>query len=100
MTTTNTTYRISINYKEKVILLSKPLESCDYFKDKTSYIDGTYTIFNKLVEIHKDPKQHRENHFIKSYKMAKILYNNLKKIKKSVFLHRFGLYFCHHSVTL
>ena len=77
-----TTYRVSINYKDKVILLSKPLETCDYFKDKASYIDGTYTILNRLVEIHKDTTQHRESHFIKSYKMAKILYNNFKKTKK------------------
>lgn len=87
MTTTNTTYRVSINYKDKVILLSKPLETCDYFKDKTSYIDGTYTIFNKLVEIHKDPRQHRESHYIKSYNMAKILYNNFKKTKKDYFFY-------------
>ena len=39
MTTTNTTYRVSINHKDEVILLSKPLETCDYFKDKASYID-------------------------------------------------------------
>ena len=77
-----TTYRVSINNKDKVILLSKPLETCDYFKDKNSYIDGTYTILNTLVEIHKDPNQYRESHYIKSYKMAKILYNNFKKTKK------------------
>ena len=85
MTTTNTTYRVSINYKDKVILLSKPLETCDYFKDKASYIDGTYTLFNRLVEIHKD--QQRESHYIKSYKMAKILYNNFKKTKKDYFFY-------------
>ena len=55
------------------------------YKDKSSYIDGTYTIFNKLVEIHKDPSQYRESHYIKSYKMAKILYNNFKKTKKDYF---------------
>ena len=82
-----TTYRISINYKDKIILLSKPLESCDYFKDNESYIDGTYTIFNRLVEIHKDQSQYRESHFIKSYKMAKILYNNFKKTKKDYFFY-------------
>jgi len=35
-----------------------------------------------------------KNHFFQKS------FTNLKKIKKSVFLHRFGLYFCHHSVTL
>ena len=85
--TATTTYRVSINYKDKVILLSKPLETCDYFKDKTSYIDGTYTIFNKLVEIHKDQNQYRESHFIKSYKIAKILFNNLKNTKKDYFFY-------------
>ena len=87
MTTTNTTYRVSINHKDKVILLSKPLETCDYFKDKASYIDGTYTFFNRLVEIHKDKTNYRESHFIKSYKMAKILYNNFKKTKKDYFFY-------------
>ena len=82
-----TTYRVSINYKDKVILLSKPLDSCDYFKDKASYIDGTYTILNKLVEIHNDTTTYRESHFIKSYKMAKILYNNFKKTKKDYFFY-------------
>lgn len=80
-----TTYRVSINYKDKIILLSKPLESCDYFKDKVSYIDGTYTLFSELVEVHKEPNGYRESHFIKSYKMAKILYNNFKKTKKDYF---------------
>ena len=82
-----TTYRISINYKDKVILLSKPLDTCDYFKDKSSYIDCTYTILNRLVEIHKDTSQYRESHYIKSYKMAKILYNNFKKTKKDYFFY-------------
>ena len=80
-----TTYRVSINYKDKVILLSKPLETCDYFKDKASYIDGTYYIFNRLVEIHKDPNQYRESHYIKSYNMAKFYTTILKKLKKIIF---------------
>lgn len=84
---TTTTYRVSINHKDKVILLSKPLETCEYFKDKASFIDGTYTILNRLVEVHKDPIHYRESHYIKSYKMAKILYNNFKKTKKDYFYY-------------
>ena len=83
--TTTTTYRVSINYKDKVILLTKPLETCEYFKDKASYIDGTYLIFNELVEVHKDTNNYRENHFVRSYKTAKTLYNNLKATKKDYF---------------
>ena len=85
--TTTTTYRVSINYKDKVILLSKPLETCKYFKDKASYIDGTYFIFNELVEVHKDSKDYRESHFIKSYKIAKILFNIFKNTKKDYFFY-------------
>ena len=85
--TATSTYRVSINYKDKVILLSKPLENCEYFKHNTSYIDGTYTIFSELVEVHKDTKNCRESHYIKSYKMAKILYNNFKKTKKDYFFY-------------
>ena len=84
---TATTYRVSINYKDKVILLSKPLEQCEYFKHNASYINGTYTVFNELIEVHKDPKNYRESHFTKNYKMAKILYNNFKKTKKDYFFY-------------
>lgn len=85
MTTNTSTYRVSINFKDKVILLSKPLETCEYFKHNASYIDGTYTIFNELVEVHKEPKDYRESHFTKNYKIAKILFNNLKTTKKDYF---------------
>jgi hypothetical protein len=87
MTTTTSTYRVSINYKDKVILLSKPLETCEYFKHNASYIDGTYTISNELVEVHKDTKNYRESHYIKNYKIAKILFNNLKTTKKDYFFY-------------
>lgn len=82
-----TTYRVSINYKDKVILLSKPLETCEYFKHNVSYIDGTYLIFNELVEVHKEPKNYRESHYVKSYKIAKILFNNFKNTKKDYFFY-------------
>ena len=85
--TATTTYRVSINYKDKVILLSKPLETCEYFKHNDSYIDGTYLIFNELVEVHKDSKDYRESHYIKNYKIAKILFNNFKNTKKDYFLY-------------
>ena len=85
--TTTATYRVSINYKDKVILLSKPLETCEYFKHNDSYIDGTYLIFNELVEVHKDSKDYRESHYIKNYKIAKILFNNFKNTKKDYFLY-------------
>ena len=85
--TSTTTYRVSINYKDKVILLTKPLETCEYFKHKTSYIDCTYLIFNELVEVHKDSKDYRESHYIKNYKIAKILFNNLKNTKKDYFFY-------------
>jgi len=87
LTSTSSTYRVSINYKDKVILLSKPLETCEYFKHKSSYIDGTYSIFNELVEVHKDINNYRESHYVKSYKIAKILFNNLKTTKKDYFFY-------------
>ena len=85
--TATTTYRVSINYKDKVILLSKPLETCEYFNNNASYIDGTYTLLSELVEVHKDSKDYRESHYIKSYKIAKILFNNFKKTKKDYFFY-------------
>lgn len=82
-----TTFRVSINFKDKIILLSKPLETCEYFKHNSSYIDGTYTIHNELVEVHKDPKDYRESHYVNSYKIAKILFDNLKTTKKDYFFY-------------
>lgn len=83
---TNTTnYRVSINSKDKVILLTKPLKECEYFNRKENYINGTYTINNEIVKIHYDRDNFRENHFTPNYKTAKILFENLKTSKKDYF---------------
>lgn len=83
--TYTTTYRVSINYKTKVILLTKPLKECEYFNRKDNYIDGTYKINEEIIKIHYDRDNFRENHFTTNYKTAKILYNNLKDTKKDYF---------------
>lgn len=80
-----TTYRVSINLKDKVILLTKPLKECEYFNRKDNYINGTYTINNEIVKIHYDRDNFRENHFTPNYKTAKILFENLKTTKKDYF---------------
>lgn len=84
---TNTIYRISVNYKSKVILLSKPLDECLYFYDKHNFIDETYDYYNTHVEVHNDYEAFRESHFVKSYKMAKMLFNHMKKTKKDYFFY-------------
>ena len=83
--THTTTYRVSINSKDKVILLTKPLKECEYFNHKDDYINGTYKINNEIIKIHYDRDNFRENHFTPNYKTAKILYNNLKATKKDYF---------------
>lgn len=83
--TNTTTYRVSINLKDKVILLTKPLKECEYFNRKDNYINGTYTINNEIVKIHNDRDNFRENHFTPNYKTAKILFKNLKNTKKDYF---------------
>lgn len=83
--TYTTTYRVSINYKDKVILLTKPLKECEYFNRKDNYIDGTYKINEEIVKIHYDRDNYRENHFTTNYKTARILFNNLKTSKKDYF---------------
>ena len=83
--TYTTTYRVSINYKTKVILLTKPLKECEYFNRKDNYIDGTYKINEEIVKIHYDRDNYRENHFTTNYKTARILFNNLKTSKKDYF---------------
>lgn len=85
MTTTTSTYRVSINYKTKVILLSKPLKECEYFNNKSNYIDKTYKLLNKTVKVHCDTKNHRENHYTPNYKTAKLLFEKLKNTKKNYF---------------
>lgn len=83
--TYTTTYRVTINSKDKVILLTKPLKECEYFNRKDNYIDGTYKINEEIIKIHYDRENFRENHFTSNYKTAKILYNNLKATKKDYF---------------
>lgn len=83
--TNTTTYRVSINSKDKVILLTKPLKECEYFNREDNYIDGTYKINEEIIKIHYDRENFRENHFTSNYKTAKILYNNLKATKKDYF---------------
>lgn len=83
--TYTTTYRVSINYKDKVILLTKPLKECEYFNRKDNYINGTYKINEEIVKIHYDRDNYRENHFTTNYKTARILFNNLKTSKKDYF---------------
>lgn len=83
--TNTTTYRVSINSKDKVILITKPLKECEYFNRKDNYIYGTYKINNEIIKIHYDKDNFRESHFTPNYKTAKILYNNLKDTKKDYF---------------
>ena len=80
-----TTYRVSINSKDKVILLTKPLKECEYFNHKNDYIDGTYKINNEIVKIHQDRDNFRENHYTPNYNTAKIIFKNLKNTKKDYF---------------
>ena len=83
--THTTTYRVSINSKDKVILLTKPLKECEYFNRKENYINGTYKIGKEIVKIHKDKDNFRENHYTTNYKTAEILFENLKSSKKDYF---------------
>lgn len=83
--TNTTTYRVSINSKDKVILLTKPLKECEYFNRKDNYINGTYTINNEIIKIHYDRENYRESHFTPNYKTAKILFKDLKNTKKDYF---------------
>lgn len=86
-TTTTSTYRVSINYKTKVILLSKPLKECEYFNNKSNYIDKTYTLLNKTVKVHSDTKNHRDNYYTTNYKTAELLFEKLKNTKKNYFFY-------------
>lgn len=81
------TYRVSINHKSKVILLSKPLEECEYFNNDPNYIDKTYTLNSNLVKVHIDIDNNRFNHYTPNYKTAKFLFEKLKTMKKDYFFY-------------
>lgn len=87
MTTTTSTYRVTINFKDKVILLTKPLKECEYFKNQPYYISCTYIINKELVKVHQDFDNYREYHFTPNYKTAKLLFNQLKNTKKGYFFY-------------
>ena len=87
MVTTTSTYRVSINYKSKVILLSKPLKECDYFKNKPHYISSVYMFNRQLIKVHHDFEDYRENHYTPNYKTAKLLFEHLKKTKQNYFFY-------------
>ena len=87
MTTTTSTYRVSINFKRKVILLSKPLKECEYFHNNPNYIDGTYKLNNKIIKVHQDTEDYRECHYTPNYKTAKLLFEKFKNTKKNYFFY-------------
>lgn len=83
--TSTSTYRVSINYKTKVILLSKPLKECEYFKHEPYYINDTYIINNETIKVHNDYENYRENHYTPNYKTANILFQQLKSTRRDYF---------------
>lgn len=87
MTSTTSTYRVSINYKDKVILLSKPLKECEYFHYYPNYIDRTYNINNQVVKVHCDAENNRDNHYTPNYKTALSVFNRFKQTKKDYFFY-------------
>ena len=87
VTSTTSTYRVSINYKSKVILLSKPLKECEYFHKDSNYIDGTYKLNNQLIKVHRDTENYRENHYTPNYKTALSIFNSFKTTKKDYFFY-------------
>lgn len=87
MTTTASTYRVSINFKDKVILLTKPLKECEFFNQTSHYIDGTYTINKETIKVHRDVDNYREYHFTPNYKTAKIIFENFRTSKKGYFFY-------------
>lgn len=87
MTSSTSTYRVSINYKSKVILLSKPLKECVYFNNNQNYIDRTYSINNQLVKVHRDTKNNRDSHYSPNYKTALDIFNRFKNTKKDYFFY-------------
>ena len=69
-----TIYRISLNHKDKIVLLDKPLDEAPFFKNPRGYCQE----FNDRIKarIHRD--NIRDELFFRNYKDAARYYNYLK----------------------
>ena len=69
-----TIYRISVNHRDRIVLLDKPLEEAPFFKNPRGYCQE----FNDRIKarIHRD--NIRDELFFRNYKDAARYYNYLK----------------------
>ena len=69
-----TIYRISVNHRDKIVLLDKPLEEAPFFKNPRGYCqEENYRI---KARIHRD--NIRDELFFRNYKDAARYYNYLE----------------------
>lgn len=70
-----TIYRISVNHKDKIILLDKPLEDAPFFKNPRGYFQEDNTRIKALI--HRD--NIRDELFFRNYSDAVRYFNYLQK---------------------
>lgn len=73
-----THYRITINYKDKIVTLTKPLPECPFFKDPHGYCEDEDHEFNCLVTYHTET--HIKECFYRNYSDARTHYDYLRRM--------------------
>ena len=69
-----TIYRISVNHRDKIVLLDKPLEEAPFFKNPRGYCQEDNARIKALI--HRD--NIRDELYFRNYKDAARYYNYLK----------------------
>ena len=69
-----TIYRISVNHREKIVLLDKPLEDAQFFKNPRGYCQEDNNRIKALI--HRD--NIRDELYFRNYKDTHRYYNYLK----------------------
>lgn len=67
-------YRISVNYKDKIVLLDKPLDEAPFFKNPRDYCQEDDETIKALI--HRD--NIRDELYFRNYKDASRFFNYLK----------------------
>lgn len=70
-----TIYRISVNYRDKIILLTKPLPECSFFKNPVQYCQENNTRIKARIHY----GDTRTEYYFRNYRDAVRYFNYLQK---------------------
>lgn len=78
MTRHTTIYRISVNYKDKIVLLTKPLPECAFFKNPERYCQEN----NSKIKARIHYGNTRTEYYFRNYRDAQRYFNYLQKTEQ------------------